>query len=185
MQVYPRIGHVHVRELTLDDCELVMRTLPVKLAANTRRNVALTLTCLVKLAVHPLRLRASTPIPAGFLPRARKSRALNFLYPDEDAKLLRCADVPLEFRALCGFTVREGIRADEALALQRRDVNLRRGVLTLDKNKTDDRRAWALGADVVRALKKLRGDAKPEAVVFSADQPPSLGSSGGPFRSRR
>jgi integrase len=104
-----------------------MRTVPVKLAANTRRNVALTLARLIKLAVYPLRLRASTPIPAGFLPRARKSRALNFLYLDEDAKLLRCADVPLEFRALCRFKVREGIRADEALALQWPDIDLWRG----------------------------------------------------------
>ncbi len=169
--VYPWVGSVRVAALTLDDCERVMRALPARLASNTRRNVALTLARLLKLAVYPLRLIDATPIPAGFLPRMRKARALNFLYPDEDRALLRCADVPLEFRALCGFTVREGIRADEALALQWRDVDLKRGVLTLDRNKTDDPRAWALGKDVVRALKKLRGNAKGEALVFSADQP--------------
>ncbi len=44
------------------------------------------------------------------------------------------------------------MRASELLGLTWRDVDLDRGVITLDRNKTDDARAWAVDLGVVRAL---------------------------------
>src|ERR1019366_144223 len=47
---------------------------------------------------------------------------------------------------------REGMRASELATLKWRDVDLERGRVRLDENKTDDPRAWALAPDVVRTL---------------------------------
>lgn len=74
------------------------------------------------------------------------------LYPDEDRQLLRCATVPFERRMFYGFLAREGCRWSEALQLTWDDLDLERGLVTLDENKTADPRVWALGRDVVRAL---------------------------------
>src|SRR6185503_11180018 len=51
-----------------------------------------------------------------------------------------------------GFLHREGPRSAEAARLTWGDIDLGRGILTLDENKTDDPRAWALSPGVVRAL---------------------------------
>ena len=59
-----------------------------------------------------------------------------------------------------GVLVREGMRRSEGLALTWADLDLERGVVRLDVNKTDDPRSWALGEDVTRALaawRRLRG----------------------------
>ncbi|WP_437529279.1 tyrosine-type recombinase/integrase [Sorangium sp. So ce726] len=60
------------------------------------------------------------------------------------------------FRIDYGFLIREGMRADEAGQLEWSDVDLDRGAVVLDENKTDDPRAWALSPDVVRALRQWR-----------------------------
>jgi integrase len=44
------------------------------------------------------------------------------------------------------------MRKEEALALTWSDVDLERGAVRLDENKTDDPRAWALDPSVTKAL---------------------------------
>ncbi|WP_437811020.1 tyrosine-type recombinase/integrase [Sorangium sp. So ce1078] len=58
------------------------------------------------------------------------------------------------------------MRADEAGQLEWSDVDLDRGAVVLDENKTDDPRAWALSPDVVRALRKWRQICPDQARVF-------------------
>ncbi len=156
LYVYPEIGHLPIDRVTLDHCERVMQRLPATLAPATRRNVGQLMTRLLKLAVYPLRLIPASPIPAGFLPSAGKPKAMAYLYPDEDRRLLACTAVPLEYRILWGFLTREGMREGEALALTWGDLDLARGGVRLDKNKTDDPRAWALDAGVAAALRLYR-----------------------------
>jgi hypothetical protein len=108
--IYPLIGSVPIDELTLDQCEEVMRRLPASLQPATRRNVGQLMTRLLRLAVYPLRLISKTPIPTGFLPSAGKQKAFAYLYPDEDARLLACSQIPLDYRMLWAFLTREGCR---------------------------------------------------------------------------
>jgi integrase len=153
--VYPLAGPVRIVDFALEDAERVMRSLPpgrVRTAA-TRRHVAQLIHRVLALAVFPLRIIKTHPLPPGFRPKLGPPRAKGYVYPDEDAALMRCAAVPLCWRVLYGFLDREGPRVSEAAALDLADVDLRRGVVTLDVNKTDDPRAWALGPDVVRALR--------------------------------
>ena len=168
--VYPVIGEKPIDSVTLDDCERVMRSLPEKLATASRRNVGQTLARLLAMAVYPLRLIDRSPVPSGFLPRTPKHKAMACLYPSEDARLMRSAAVPLAYRLLWGFLTREGMRIGEALALTYGDLDLVRGAIKLDKNKTDEPRAWAMAPGVPAALKsyrdKYRKGAQPSDLVF-------------------
>jgi integrase len=159
-----------VSEITLADVEGVMSALPGHLSPLTRRHVGGSIARLLKICVYPLRLISATPIPSGFLPNRGKRKALAYLYPDEDRRLMACRDVPLSFRLLWGFLSREGMREGEALALTWGDLDLKRGAVRLDKNKSDDPRAWALDPGTKAALatyrETMRPNAKPHELVF-------------------
>ncbi len=168
--VYPLVGSVPVASFTIDHAERIMAALSPKLTTASRRHVAQLLHRVLALAVFPMRLLAANPLPRGWLPKPPRRKAKAFLYPTEEAQLLGCRKVPLELRMLYGFLAREGMRKSEALGLQWRDVDLERGVVTLDENKTDEPRAWVLGGDVVAALarwRELRGDPDESADVFT------------------
>jgi integrase len=150
--VFPIVGSVPIASFTLDHAEQVMAAMPTNRARNTRRNIAVIVHRVLGLAVFPMRLIAANPIPRGWLPSPGTWKALTFLYPDEDAKLLACGAVPLAHRVLYGLLSREGMRKGEARALRWRDVDLERGAVALDENKTDDPRAWALAPDVAAVL---------------------------------
>jgi integrase len=104
-------------------------------------------------------------------PGAQKAKA--FVYPDEERLLLSCAGVPLSLRLLYGFLAREGMRKSEALALTWADLDLKCGTVSLDENKSDDPRTWALGEDVVAALRVWRdmhaGASRKTPVVVDGD----------------
>jgi integrase len=65
-------------------------------------------------------------------------------------------------------------RSSEAFALTWGGLDLKRGMVRLDKNKTDDPRAWALDAGTARALaayrKLFRSEAQPDELVFQDPQ---------------
>jgi integrase len=118
----------------------------------------------LNLAVYPCEHIERSPLPRGFLPKVGKGKALAYLYPDEDRKLLGCiatADkpgVPFVERLLYGFLAREGLRSDEAQSLTWAHVDLKRGSIRVDVNKTDDPRTWALDPGVVRALQRWKDE---------------------------
>jgi integrase len=148
-----RMRDLPIAAVTLDHGEHVLSVLPEALQVGTRRHVARLLTRLLNLAVYPLRLIAASPLPKGFVPPAGPRKALAWLYPDEDRTLLGSGNVPLGRRMLYGFLAREGCRIGEARRLELPEFDLARGVLTLDKNKTKDPRAWALTPGVPEALR--------------------------------
>jgi integrase len=152
--VYPTIGAKRIDGVTLDDCEAIMRGLPA--SSRSRRHVAGTLSRIFKMACYPCRHIVASPLPKGFLPRNNSRKALAYLYPANDRALLKCLAVPFGYRLLWGFLAREGMREGEALALTWGDLDLVRGMIKLDENKTDDPRAWPLSPDVARALRLYR-----------------------------
>lgn len=62
------------------------------------------------------------------------------------------------------------MREGEAFALTWGDLDLKRGAVRLDKNKTDDPRSWALDAGTARALvayhDRFRSEAQADELVF-------------------
>ena len=171
-------GDLPIGTVRLDHCERVMSKLPTHLAPTSRRHVAQVLSRVLALAVYPLRHIAASPLPKGFLPPVRERKAKGYLFPEEEAKLLACtalddngnALVPLEYRVLYGFLSREGMRKGEALSLAWSSLDVERGLVRLDENKSDDPRAWSLSPDVARALKRWKEIAPPRALVFAVPE---------------
>jgi integrase len=138
------------------------------LSAKTRRECLILLRVALTDAVDT-GILSRNPALELKLPAKEKRKAFGWLYPEEDAQLMACQGVPLPYRLLYGFMAREGTRKSEALALTWADLDLERGVVTLDENKTDDPRAWALDTGVVAALaitKAASGRARPADRVF-------------------
>jgi integrase len=154
--VYPVIGHLPVAAVTLDHADEVMARVPRHLSAATRRHVAQALRRLLGLAAYPAKLRAANPLPRGWLPGLGAEKAKDALYPDEEAILLGCLDVPITSRLAYGLMCREGFRKSEVARLEWRDLDLTRGFVRLDKNKTDDPRTWDLATDTCNALRTYR-----------------------------
>ncbi len=168
--INPHLGHLRLPDVKLEDAERVMQALPARLGPRTRRHIAQCMRKVLSLAVYPGRHIAANPIPREWMPRIPKSanKAKACLFPDEDAKLCSCRAVLLERRIAYGILAREGMRASELGELRFHDVDLQRGRIRLDENKTDDPRAWALSPDVARVLawwKKQRGAEDNELVL--------------------
>lgn len=170
--VYPVVGNVPIDRFELDDAERVMRGLPATLKPGTRKQIGSLLSRIMTLSVYPLRLREHSPIPKGFLPKGSKPRAMNYLFPAEDARLLACTRVDLAFRMLDGWLTREGMRVSEALAMSPSDIDFERGRIRLDENKTDDPRSWVLADGSARALRlyidRFRPGIGPNDPIFVA-----------------
>jgi len=170
--INPEIGTIALERLTLEDVDRVLANLPSHLAPASRRQVAQSLHRVLALACYPARHLRETPIPKGWLPKVKRSKAFTFVWPEELAALEACAEIPLVRRLFFGVLAREGMRRDELAELRWDDLDLQRGMVRLDVNKTDDPRAWALSPDVARALalwKERQGEAaKAEAArVFT------------------
>lgn len=169
--VYPFVADLSVESFTLDHADRIMAEIPADREKATRRHVAQAMHKLLAYAVFPLRLITASPFPKGWLPRLGPAKAKAYLYPDEEVRLLALCSVPLAVRLLYGFLAREGMRSwSEAAQLEWSDIDLDRGILTLDKNKTNVPRAWKLRPDVLRALRIWRKmQPKGERLVFGAD----------------
>jgi integrase len=155
-KLYPSLGSIALPEFTLEDAERAMASLPAGLSAASRRHYGQLISKVLKLAVYPCRLIERSPLPTGFLPTVKRTKAFSFLYPSEYSQLMACTSVPLARRVVYGFLASEGMRLGEAAELRWTDVDLERGAIRLDKNKTDDARAWALDPGVTRGLAAWR-----------------------------
>ncbi|MDC0749947.1 tyrosine-type recombinase/integrase [Polyangium mundeleinium] len=163
MYVYPIIGSHPMSDfegpagLTLT--EKVLESLPPvgpTFSRGSRRQVMQAINRLFVLAVYPAKLLSGNPLPKGFLPKADTNKAKSYVYPDEDAKLLACRGIPLVKRLFYGLLAREGFRVSELLLLEWSDLDLDRGAVNLDHNKTDEPRTWALDPGDVEALRRWK-----------------------------
>jgi len=184
--VFPVVEHKALPDVTLEDYEEVLRTIPTrtkrKVRSATRRHVAQVMRRVMQLAEYPAKLIARNPIPANAMPRVKLEVALQYIYPDEERALVGCTGVDdagkrkvdLGRRVLYGFLARAGWRREEALggkveeveeavrdeaqkleevpALTWRRLDLRHGVVHLDREKTGRPRPVPIDPDVVRAL---------------------------------
>jgi hypothetical protein len=176
--ILPHVADVPLARFGLEDAERVMAEIPPERSPATRRHVAQVMHRLLAIAVYPGKILAANPLPKGFLPKLKAGKAKPYLYPDEDAALMACTKIPLERRLTWGTLGREGMRAGELVGNEKQkrapmawpNADFRRGVFTLDKNKTDDARTWAMNPGVARALKKWRA-LRPRAVAIFSTLP--------------
>jgi len=180
--LYKTIGSVPLNEFKLEDAERAMAALDPELSSATRRQYAQLISKVLRLAVYPCKVIERSPLPLGFLPAVHGARVTAYLYPDEDRAVLGWSEqrargeknqesrpsVPLAYRVVYGFLAREGLRLCEALGLRWKDVDVKRGVVTLDANKTDDPRAWALTPGVAQALSSSSRTKPADWLVFGS-----------------
>ncbi|HWA76665.1 MAG TPA: tyrosine-type recombinase/integrase [Polyangiaceae bacterium] len=167
--LYKTIGKVQLRAFSLADAKRAMAALPkaAKTSA-TRRQYAQLIAKVLNYAAWPCELIPHSPLPRGFLPKVKSTKATAYLYPAEDAALMASKKVPLARRMLYGFLAREGLRLGEALSLRWADIDLERAAIKLDENKSDDPRAWALSPGIAEALAAFRPEgAEDTDLVFS------------------
>jgi integrase len=157
--VYPRVEDVPLAMFTREHADHVMTQLPATLRRATRRHVAQLINRVLNLALFTGTI-ASNPLPRGWLPKAPKAESVGkeSLLPSEEAKLLAGRDaagetvVPFAFRVLYAFFHREGMRKGEARGLEWPELDLKKGLVSLDENKTDRPRSWVLDPSVHRVL---------------------------------
>jgi integrase len=167
--VYPVVEHVALTAFTEEHADAVMARIPASKSKSTQRHVAQLMTKVLNLAVRPCKHIDRSPLPPRYLPPLGRRIAFTYLFPDEDRVLLACEAIPLVERLFYGFLAREGMRSEEAQALTWAHVDLKRGSVRVDFNKTDSARVWAMGAGVVRALtawKKMQPDAETSDRIF-------------------
>ncbi|MBI2394996.1 MAG: site-specific integrase [Deltaproteobacteria bacterium] len=165
--VLPVVRDVPIASFTVEHAKEVMAKLPPEWRVNTRRHIAQLLHRVLSLAVWPLEAIKANPLPKGFLPKRQKGRIGAFLYPDEEAQLLGCEAVPLQFRVLYAFINREGMRKEEAAGLEWKDLDFRHGRIVLDRNKTNDPRdPWLMNRGVSAALQAWKKRCTSTRFVF-------------------
>jgi integrase len=173
--IFPVLEHVPLSAVTLAHARAVLARMPATMSRASRKHVAGLMMRVMKWAVYPCEYLTVSPLPAGFGGRKGKPKAMTCLYPSEDRTLLACTDVPFVHRLFYGFLAREGLRSNEAQSLTWADLDLKRGSVRLDKNKTDDPRVWALDPGVARALQSWKDehpDDEPTDRIFRALEQP-------------
>jgi integrase len=157
--VYPHVEDVPLTALSRTLADGVMAKLP-SMAKGTRRHIAQLINRVLNLGVFTGELKYN-PLPRGWLPKAPQAASIakEALLPSEEAMLLIGRDakgktvVPLAYRVAYSFLHREGMRKSEVQNLTWADLNLDKGVVSLDLNKTGQ-------AAVVRARSERRAGAQ-------------------------
>lgn len=152
------LGALSVAAITSGDCDKVKKHLADEgLAPGSRRNTQLFVRTVLRLARKPLKLIAELPIDDDWVIRKQiHARAFQYLHPDEERALLGCKKIPLLYRLLWAFFVRNGGRKEETLALSWGDLSLATGKCNLDETKTKYPRWWHMDADVARTLAAIK-----------------------------
>jgi integrase len=117
-----------------------------------------------------------TDVPSADLLPRRHARATPYLYSDEEVASLRAATATLRtshrvatFRTLIGLLVVTGMRVGEALALDRDDIDVPQGVLTIRHTKFGKSRELPVHSSTVAALRQyLRRDDRPRAATTTS-----------------
>lgn len=169
--VYPLIGQIQVRAFEgaqgVEWAEGVLRRIS---KPATARQAAQAISRILTMAAFPgIRLIPHSPLPKGFVPPIPKRKAMSYLYPAEEARLMANTEIDLHLRMYFGFSIREGGRLGNFLTLKWRQVDLESRFIRLDETKTDEALSWVMGPDVIRALRRYkatRDSSKPNDFVF-------------------
>jgi len=161
--IEPVVGDVPVADLTGERAALHADAIIEKMfelspgaRPATRRQILQVYNRILNLSVFPLRLLLRNDLPKGYMPTVKTDRAFSYLYPDEEARLLGCTKVPIQHRLGFGILAREGMRRSSMRDLKWDDVDLERGMLRLDHNKTDDPAVWKMDPGTTEALRRWR-----------------------------
>ena len=170
---FPVLGDKTIAEIDDDLISRAKRLMPASLDPDSRRLYLVRLRTVFRYARRPLKLIETVPDELEELPPLKKRNLFWFLYPEEEARLCACTKIPLAYRVLYAWLVRNGSRISETLLLDYLHLDLDRGRVRLEAEwtKTGRARFWDLEPDVhaaMRLWRQLDGDPKGESRVFHA-----------------
>lgn len=163
------IGAVAVASFRLEHAQHAMRTLPAGLKLSTRRHYAQVIRKVLAFCVYPLKHIDANPVPVGFMPKGERGAGCPVAVPQERSVAVRGHEGAVPLPRALGVPVPRSAGDHGA----RREP--RRRVITHDKNKTNDPRAWVLAADVrdaPRVWLEMRGN--PDGLLFVDERGRSL-----------
>jgi integrase len=163
---------VLILEFEREHADLALSTIAPTVARSTLTRVGGLIQRVCQLAVLT-GMRKTDPIPRGWVPRVKDRKQRHYVYPDELVGLYGASSVDVDARVLYAFLATEGPRVSEAASCNLAHVDLDRGAIRVDSNKTDKPRTWRLRPDVVVMLRayleirRQRGETlKPSSPLF-------------------
>jgi integrase len=153
-QFRPVLGTVPMADITNEQIQEAKKCIRAGLDPDTRRLYLIWLRMVFKLSVSPLGLIEVVPKEIRKVPKGKKRNLFWFLYPEEEATLIGCAKIPLAYRVLYAWLIRNGGRITETSLLDYAHLDLLRGRCTIEAEwtKTGRARYWSPETDVLRAL---------------------------------
>jgi integrase len=169
------IAATPLAEFTLDHAEHVLRQ--PTLSEGSVRHVAQCLHRVLALAVYPARVLQHSPLPRGWLPPPNAVKARSYLFPVEDAAIMRNEKLPLVRRLFLGFCAREGPRVSNVVRLTWANLTLdvgpgRSGRAVIDHTKNGEPLHWVLDPGTTEALRRWRLICPSRVWVFPAEAVP-------------
>ena len=134
--VYKAIGSKRVADVTEQDIDKTMASIPADRRAGTRAKVYARLHRGFDLAIVPARLRTDNPVTRYHKPAKDPPKLFGYLFPAELLALLRCRSIPLGRRVLYALAVYTGLRKSSLFALtwQAADLDNRTLLSRVSKN---------------------------------------------------
>lgn len=178
--VYREVGHVPVELFGVQHLEQVYNSPHIAdLAQSTRVGYWFLAEQVISLALYPLKLIKSHPIPRGARPRVERHRVPAALWPTDDWAVCQEKSISVHDRMIFAYTAREGARIGEAWALKWSGVQrmARAYVLRCWWEKTKQWGQWVASPGTVEGLLAYRAkhwpDAGPNDLVFHPTFPKS------------
>lgn len=168
------IGDIPVAEFTAAHAKHITRqaTLP----QGSKRAVGQCIKRMFKLAAEVMEILPESPLRSWKLPGKNDELDGAYLFPDEDALLLACKEVPLVKRLFFGLAAREGIRRGRIVTLRWDSLRLSehgyKGVARVPGKPNKRPANWVLTDGTAEALRRWRRICPSEAWVFPAEALP-------------
>lgn len=168
------IGDIPIAEFTLAHAKHVTRqpTLP----QGSKRKVGWLMKRMFKLAAEVVGILAESPLRSWKLPQKNEDLDGAFLFPEEDAALLVCQDIPFVRRLYFGMAIREGIRRTRLAELRWAKLRLvqhgHRGLATVPGKPNKKPVKWALTEGTAEALRRWHRICPSKVWVFPAEALP-------------
>lgn len=168
--ILPVIGDWPVDTITLEVCDRIKANVANVPQAGSRRQILQNLKTVLDICVI-LGLIKQSPLPAKWLPKTGKTRALQWLHPAEVQQLMAATAIEAEWRLLWGFMARNGTREGELLQLKVSQFDLGdrpNATAQPHQTKTGKRHFWKLAMGCAEALRRhVRiHDLHPDELMF-------------------
>jgi integrase len=151
--LYKAIGSKLVADVTEQDIDRIMASIPADRRAGTRAKVYALLHRGFDLAIVPARLRTTNPVTRYHRPAKDAPKLFAYLFPAELLALLRCRSIPLGRHVLYALACYLGLRKSSLLFLRWKGANLDQRTILSRVSKTGIAQLFEMPPGIVWVLR--------------------------------